>query len=68
MEAQEALRLRKETFGNPCSHETIEKEFELGVETTEWVCPKCGTEFVSKKVWAKILTNLQQDVVSSNKS
>ena len=66
MEAQEAARLRKETFGKPCSHETIEKEFELGIELDEWVCPKCGTEFVSKKVWAKMLTNLQQSVVASS--
>ena len=62
MEAQEALRLRKETFGKPCTHDAIEKEYELGVEIEIWTCIKCGTEFINQKVWTKIRQNLQQSI------
>ena len=65
MEAQEAKRLRKETFGKPCSHETIEMEYESGIELGYMACTTCGTEFLNKKVWAKMLTNLQQIAVPS---
>ncbi|GAC1653921.1 MAG: hypothetical protein NVS4B12_25820 [Ktedonobacteraceae bacterium] len=64
MEAQEAFRLRKETFGKLCMHRAIEKEYEQGVETKEWVCSECGTEFVSKEVWAKIRRNQPQSIPS----
>ncbi len=64
MEAHDAFRLRRETFGKPCMHEAIEKEYEQGVETEEWACSMCGTEFVSQKVWAKIRQNLQKSTVS----
>ncbi len=64
MEAQDATRLRRETFGKPCMHEAIEKEYKQRVEIEEWACSKCGTEFVNKEVWAKIRQNLQQSTPS----
>ncbi len=62
MEAKEAFRLRRETFGKPCIHGAVEKEYANGLDTGIWVCPKCGTEFGSRNVWAKILRNQQQEV------
>ncbi len=62
MEAKDAFRLRKETFGQSCIHATIEKEYNQGVDVHAWVCSKCGTEFGNKEVWEKIHQNQKQSV------
>ena len=53
MEAEEAFRRRRETFGKPCPHTTVEKEYEHGLEIEAWVCSECGSEFGSREVWEK---------------
>ncbi len=57
MDAKEAQRLRRESFGKPCSHSQIEKEEQQGREMYVYVCLTCGSEFVSREVWEKILHN-----------
>ena len=57
MDAKEAQRLRKESFGKPCGHSQIEKEEQQGSEMYVYACLECGAEFVSRKVWEKILRN-----------
>lgn len=64
MEAKEAFRLRRETFGKPCSHSAIEKEYEQDSDTGEWVCSDCGSEFVSQEMWEKLLQNRKQTTLS----
>jgi hypothetical protein len=60
MEAQEAFRRRKETFGKPCVHTSVENLFAQGVYVHVWVCIECGTEFGSYAMWEKLLRNQQQ--------
>ncbi len=55
MDAEEAQRLRKEWFGKPCSHVQIEKEGKQGREMNEYACLTCGSEFVSREAWEKLL-------------
>jgi len=62
MEAKEAFRLRRETFGQLCIHVTIVKEYEQDKDIGEWVCPQCGTEFAKREVWEKIHQNQQQSM------
>lgn len=53
MEAEEAFRRRRETFGRPCPHIHVEEEYEHGLATGTWVCSECGSEFRSREVWEK---------------
>jgi len=66
MEAKEAFRLRRETFGQLCIHAIIVKEYDQGKDIGEWVCPECGTEFAKWDVWEKINRNQQQSIFTSS--
>ena len=55
MDAKEAQRLRRESFGKPCSHSQIEKEEQQGREMYVYACLTCGSEFVSREIWEKII-------------
>ncbi len=68
MEAQEAKKLRKETFGKSCNHEVIEMEYESGSELGYMACTTCGAEFLDKKVWSKLREYLELVVVSQSNS
>ena len=59
MEANEAFKRRRETFGQPCMHETIVKEYDQGKDIGIWVCAACGSEFTKRDVWEKIRQNRQ---------
>jgi len=43
MQAKEALRLKREWGDKPCNHPVIEKEYDLGSDTGDYVCTTCGT-------------------------
>ncbi len=64
MEAQEAKRLRQETFGKSCIHEAVEMEYEAGIELGYMACTDCGTEFLDREKWGKIRENLQLGIGS----
>jgi hypothetical protein len=42
MQVKEALELRKVWGNKPCEHPTLEKEYELGSATGDYVCKTCG--------------------------
>jgi len=42
MQAKEAEALRKRKSGKPCDHPHIVKEYDLGADTGDCVCTKCG--------------------------
>ncbi len=65
MEMEEAFKLRRETFGRPCLHTDIEREYDQGSDTGEWVCTTCGSEFVDREVWEKLLQNQEQTSLTS---
>lgn len=62
MEAKEAFVLRRKTFGRPCIHTTIVKEYDQGKDVGAWICPECGSEFAKWEVWEKIHQSQQQSV------
>jgi hypothetical protein len=42
MQKRDADELRKRWMGGPCSHPEIEKEYDLGISTGDYVCTRCG--------------------------
>ncbi len=54
MEAQEAFRLRRETFGQPCIHTTLVREYDEGKDVGAWACTACGSEFAKWDAWEVI--------------
>ncbi len=54
MDAKEAYIRRRDFFGKPCNHPSIEKEREQGVDIDEYVCAVCGSEFAKKEIWEQI--------------
>ena len=42
MQIHEALALRTSWGNSPCDHPQLEKEYELGSATGDYVCKKCG--------------------------
>lgn len=42
MQQKKALELRKQWGDRPCDHPTLEKEYELGSATGDYVCTTCG--------------------------
>jgi hypothetical protein len=42
MQSKEAAELRKLWGNEPCSHPNVEKEYDLGMATGDYVCTTCG--------------------------
>lgn len=42
MQMQEARNLRAKWGGKACNHSELEKEYDLGTATGDYVCTKCG--------------------------
>ena len=42
MKTTEAEALRERWGDEPCDHPSLEKEYELGSATGDYVCTKCG--------------------------
>ncbi len=42
MQMSEALKLQKAWGKKPCDHPHVEKEYDLGAHTGDWVCTRCG--------------------------
>lgn len=42
MQLREALELRKKWGDKHCNHPHLEKEYDLGAQTGDWVCTTCG--------------------------
>jgi hypothetical protein len=42
MQMKDAKALRKRWVGKACSHPEIEKEYDLGTATGDYVCTRCG--------------------------
>jgi uncharacterized protein with PIN domain len=39
---KEAAELREKWGGKPCEHPNLDKEYELGTATGDYVCTTCG--------------------------
>ena len=52
MQLEEARKLRERMRGVPCDHAGIEKEYERGGHTGDYVCSTCGKTFFSREEWA----------------
>lgn len=56
MQAKTARRLREAWGDKPCNHPNLEKEYELGSDTGDYVCTSCG-----KSGWGRDWNREQQD-------
>jgi hypothetical protein len=48
METRKAEKLRERWGNNPCTHESLEKEYYLGSATGDYVCKLCGRSGLGK--------------------
>ena len=53
MQLKEAECLRKMFKNKSCQHLSIDKEYDLGAHTGDYVCEHCGKIFISKEDWEK---------------
>lgn len=42
MQMMEALKLRERWGNKPCDHPSLDKEYDLGTTTGDYVCTQCG--------------------------
>jgi len=49
MQLEKAERLRNEMGDKPCNHENIDKEYIKGMGTGDYVCIRCGKNFLSRE-------------------
>lgn len=42
MQMKEVRELRKRWAGKPCDHPNLDKEYDLGSDTGDYVCTTCG--------------------------
>ena len=42
MQIKEAVALRKRWGNQPCNHPVLDKEYDLGISTGDYVCTTCG--------------------------
>ncbi|MCP5002382.1 MAG: hypothetical protein GY941_00285 [Planctomycetes bacterium] len=42
MQMKKATELREQWGNKPCDHPSLEKEYELGSATGDYVCTQCG--------------------------
>lgn len=42
MQMNEAMKLREAWGDKPCNHPDLDKEYELGTATGDYVCTQCG--------------------------
>ena len=42
MQIKDAMDLKKRWGNKPCNHPTLEKEYEMGASTGDYICTQCG--------------------------
>ena len=52
MQQKDAIKLKDDRGDEPCSHPSLEKEYELGTATGDYVCTSCG-ESRAGSAWNK---------------
>ena len=64
MKRKRALELQQEWGGNPCSHPSFAKEYDLGARTGNFVCTQCGA-ILSMREKAALLAARRDDAPPS---
>lgn len=49
MQFDKAKNLREEWGNKPCDHPSLEKEYYLGADTSDYVCSTCGATFTRQE-------------------
>jgi hypothetical protein len=49
MQAKEARELRRQWGKAPCDHPEFDKEYDLGANTGDYVCTRCGKAFTEEE-------------------
>ena len=49
MQFEKAKQKRKDWGDKTCDHPSIEKEYYLGAQTSDYVCTQCGAEFTKSE-------------------
>lgn len=60
MQMDEAARLRKNWNGDPCPHSNLEKEYELGSATGDYICTRCGESGYGRH-WPQNIPDVERD-------
>jgi hypothetical protein len=60
MQMDQAAELRHQHAGKTCYHPHIEKEYDRGGQTGDYVCSECGTCFCSSAEWEFVRASLQK--------
>ena len=64
MQSDQAKELRRRHAETPCKHPSIEKEYDRGAHTGDYVCSVCGWCFGSREEWEQEKISASQIDVS----